>query len=62
MTKEQLELLLKYIDLRALRVAFLPDNTNFYHNLGYSYEEAEIRQDLIRSLEDNGLNRTKHEI
>jgi hypothetical protein len=42
MTKEQLELLLKYIDLRVQRVADLPDNINF----GYSDEEADIRQDL----------------
>ena len=48
MTKEQLELLLKYIDLRMQRVANLPEGINY----GYSDEEAEIRQDLRRSLED----------
>jgi hypothetical protein len=48
MTKEQLELLLKYIDLRVQRVTNLPDDIN----IGYSDEEAEIRQDLRRSLED----------
>ena len=48
MTKEQLELLLKYIDLRVQRVADLPEGINY----GYSDEEAKIRQDLRRSLED----------
>ncbi len=42
MTKEQLELLLKYIDLRVQRVTNLPDDIN----IGYSDEEADIRQDL----------------
>jgi hypothetical protein len=48
MTKEQLELLLEYIDLRVQRVANLPDDIN----IGYSDEEADIRQDLRRTLED----------
>jgi hypothetical protein len=52
MTQEQIELLLKYIDLRAQRIANLPDNTNLYINLGCSKEEAEIIQDLRRTLED----------
>ncbi len=42
MTKEQLELLLKYIDLRMQRAADLPEGINY----GYSDEEADIRQDL----------------
>ena len=42
MTKEQLELLLKYIDLRVQRASDLPEGINY----GYSDEEAEIRQDL----------------
>ena len=42
MTKEQLELLLKYIDLRVQRAADLPEDINF----AYSDEEADIRQDL----------------
>jgi hypothetical protein len=48
MTKEQLELLLEYIDLRVQRVTNLPDDVN----IGYSDEEADIRQDLRRTLED----------
>jgi len=48
MTKEQLELLLKYIDSRVQRAADLPEGINY----GYSDEEAKIRQDLRRTLED----------
>ena len=48
MTKEQLELLLKYIDLRAERALRLPPGISMH----YSDEEVEIRQDLRRSLED----------
>jgi hypothetical protein len=48
MTKEQLELLLKYIDLRVQRTAPYPEGID----LGYSDEEADIRQDLRRTLED----------
>ncbi len=49
MTKVQLELLLKYIDLRVQRVSNLPDDINF----GYSDEEAEIRQDLRNTIGDS---------
>ena len=45
MTKEQLELLLKYIDMRDSHynnVAKTPEG----YSLGYSDEEADIRQDL----------------
>jgi hypothetical protein len=49
MTKEQLELLLKYIDLRVQRATNIPDDIN----IGYSDEEAEIRQDLRRTLEND---------
>jgi hypothetical protein len=42
MTKEQLELLLKYIDLRAERALHLPPGISMH----YSDEEADIRQDL----------------
>jgi hypothetical protein len=48
MTKEQLELLLEYIDLRAKRALNLPPGIGMH----YTDEEAEIRQDLRRSLED----------
>jgi hypothetical protein len=53
MTQEQIELLLKYIDLRAQRISNLPDNTNLYYNLDYSKEEAKIIQDLIKTLENH---------
>jgi hypothetical protein len=42
MTTEQLELLLKYIDLRTSRAADLPEGIGF----AYTDEEADIRQDL----------------
>jgi hypothetical protein len=48
MTKEQLELLLKYIDMRTRRAADLPEGINY----GYSDEEVDIRQDLRRTLEN----------
>lgn len=48
MTKEQLELLLKYIDLRAERALHLPPGISMH----YTDEEADIRQDLRRTLED----------
>jgi hypothetical protein len=48
MTKEQLELLLKYIDLRVQRAADLPEGINF----GYSDEEVDIRQDLRNTIRD----------
>jgi len=48
MTKEQLELLLKYIDLRVQRVTNLPDDVN----IGYSDEEADVRQDLRNTIPD----------
>jgi hypothetical protein len=41
-TPEQLELLLKYIDLRTSRAADLPEGIGF----AYTDEEADIRQDL----------------
>ena len=47
MTKEQLELLLKYIDLRAERALHLPPGISMH----YSDEEADIRQDLRMSIE-----------
>jgi len=46
MTKEQLELLLKYIDMRVQRVNNLPDDIN----IGYSDKEADIRQDLRNTI------------
>jgi len=49
MTKEQLELLLEYIDLRVQRVTNLPDNIN----IGYSNEEIEVRQDLRNTIGDS---------
>ena len=48
MTKEQLELLLKYIDLRVQRASDLPEGINY----GYSNEELNIRQDLRWTLQD----------
>jgi len=48
MTKEQLELLLKYIDSRVQRAADLPEGINY----GYSDEELNIRQDLRWTLQD----------
>ena len=48
MTKEQLELLLKYIDLRVQRATDLPEGINY----GYSDEELNIRQDLRWTLQD----------
>ena len=47
MTKEQLELLLKYIDMRVQRAADLPEGINY----GYSDEEADIRQELRMTIE-----------
>jgi hypothetical protein len=46
MSKEQLELLLKYIDLRVQRVADLPEGINF----AYSDEEVDIRQELRNTI------------
>jgi hypothetical protein len=51
MTKEQLELLLKYIDMRDSHYNHVAKTPEGY-SLGYSDEEAEIREDLRRSLED----------
>lgn len=48
MTKVQLELLLKYIDLRVQRTADLPEGINY----GYSDEELNIRQDLRWTIKD----------
>jgi hypothetical protein len=48
MTKEQLDLLLKYIDSRVQRVARLPEGINY----GYSDEELNLRQDLKWTLQD----------
>ena len=48
MTKEQLELLLNYIDKRLQRVADLPEGVSF----AYSDEELNIRQDLRWTLQD----------
>ena len=48
MTKEQLELLLKYIDLRAERALRLPPGISMH----YTDEELNIRQDLRWTLQD----------
>ena len=48
MTKEQLELLLKYIDLRAERALHLPPGISMH----YTDEELNIRQDLKWTLQD----------
>ena len=46
MTKEQLNLLLEYIDMRDQRVANLPEGIG----MAYSDKEADIRQDLRDSI------------
>jgi len=51
MTKEQLELLLKYIDMRDDHYNHVTKTPKGY-SLGYSDEEADIRQDLRRTLEN----------
>jgi hypothetical protein len=48
MTKEQLELLLEYIDLRAKRALHLPPGIDMH----YTDEEADIRQKLKWILDD----------
>jgi|LakMenE01Jun11ns_1017448.scaffolds.fasta_scaffold9703041_3 hypothetical protein len=51
MTNEQLELLLKYIDMRDSHYNHVAKTPEGY-SLGYSDEEAEIRQDLRWTLQD----------
>jgi hypothetical protein len=51
MTKEQLELLLKYIDMRDDHYNHVT-KTPKGHSLGYSDEELNIRQDLRWTLQD----------
>ena len=48
MTKEQLELLLKYIDLRAERALRLLPGISMH----YTDEELNLRQDLRWTLQD----------
>jgi hypothetical protein len=52
MTKEQLELLLKYIDMRDSHYNHVAKTPEGY-SLGYSDEEAEIRQDLRNTIGDS---------
>jgi len=49
MTKEQLELLLEYIDLRAKRALNLPPGIGMH----YTDEEADLRQDLRNTIGDS---------
>jgi hypothetical protein len=49
MTKEQLELLLEYIDLRAKRALHLPPGIDMH----YTDEEADLRQDLRNTIGDS---------
>ena len=51
MTKEQLELLLKYIDMRDSHYNHVTKTPEGY-SLGYSDEELNIRQDLRWTLQD----------
>jgi hypothetical protein len=48
MTKEQLELLLEYIDLRAKRALRLPPGIDMH----YTDEELNLRQDLKWTIKD----------
>ncbi len=50
MTKEQLELLLKYIDMRDSHYNNVTKTPEGY-SLGYSDEEADIRQELRMTIE-----------
>jgi arginyl-tRNA--protein-N-Asp/Glu arginylyltransferase len=49
MTKEQLELLLKYIDMRDNHYNHVAKTPEGY-SLGYSDEEMDIRQDLRETI------------
>jgi hypothetical protein len=49
MTKEQLELLLEYIDLRTKRALNLPPGIDMH----YTDEEADLRQDLRNTIGDS---------